>query len=209
MRIQRCHGGERSLRGDLSRAHCLPRRLHRPRGHKKCRWSRRWSANASPPAFAAVQQGHTAGARQAALPLSSSRPAIRCATSREPRTRRWRPATTPGGTLVRIVTNGRLIKTLPAPLPTEQRAALRGARLTSEPLPPSAPPHRAMRRVAAAGTITVVLVRFQGAPDGFASGHASRIRVHPVGFAIGHQFGHQFPRNRRKTCDSVKPLGNP
>lgn len=40
-------------------------------------------------------------------------------------------------------------------MPADQRAALRGARPTSEPLPSPAPPHRAMRRVAANGTITV------------------------------------------------------
>jgi len=59
------------------------------------------------------------------------------------------------GTLMHIVANGRLVKTLPAPLPVDQRTALRGARPTSEPLPPPAPPHRAMRRVAANGTVTV------------------------------------------------------
>jgi hypothetical protein len=48
-----------------------------------------------------------------------------------------------------------MVKTLPAPLPPDQRAALRGARPTSEPLPPPAPPKRAMRRVAANGTVTV------------------------------------------------------
>jgi hypothetical protein len=53
------------------------------------------------------------------------------------------------------VANGRLLKTLPAPLAADQRAALRGARPTSEPLPPPAPPHRAMRRVAANGTVTI------------------------------------------------------
>jgi hypothetical protein len=59
------------------------------------------------------------------------------------------------GTLMHVVSNGRLFKTLPAPLPPDQRTALRGARPTSDPLPPPAPPHRAMRRVAANGTITV------------------------------------------------------
>jgi transposase InsO family protein len=59
------------------------------------------------------------------------------------------------GTLMHVVANGRLVKTLPAPLPPDQRATLRGARPTSEPLPPPAPPHRAMRRVAANGTVTV------------------------------------------------------
>ncbi len=59
------------------------------------------------------------------------------------------------GTLMHIVVNGRLVKTLPAPLPADHRAALRGARPTSDPLPPPAPPHRAMRRVAANGTVTV------------------------------------------------------
>ncbi|WP_431240942.1 IS481 family transposase (plasmid) [Mycolicibacterium aichiense] len=59
------------------------------------------------------------------------------------------------GSLMHVVANGRLVKTLPAPLPPNQRPALRGARPTSEPLPPPAPPHRAMRRVAANGTITV------------------------------------------------------
>lgn len=59
------------------------------------------------------------------------------------------------GALMHIVANGRLAKTLPAPLPPDQRTALRGARPTSEPLPPPAPPHRAMRRVAANGTVTV------------------------------------------------------
>ena len=59
------------------------------------------------------------------------------------------------GTLMHIVANGRLVKTLPAPLPKDQRTALRGARPTVEPLPPPAPPQRAMRRVAANGTVTV------------------------------------------------------
>ena len=53
-----------------------------------------------------------------------------------------------------IVANGRLVKTLPAPLPPDQRTALRGARPTSQPLPPPAP-YRAMRRVAANDTVTV------------------------------------------------------
>jgi hypothetical protein len=55
------------------------------------------------------------------------------------------------GTLMHVVANGRLVETLPAPLPADQRAALRGAPPTSEPLPPPAPPHRAMRREAAMG----------------------------------------------------------
>jgi hypothetical protein len=59
------------------------------------------------------------------------------------------------GAVMHVVANDRLVKTLPAPLPPDQRAALRGARPTSEPLPPPAPPHRAMRRVAANGTVTV------------------------------------------------------
>jgi hypothetical protein len=59
------------------------------------------------------------------------------------------------GALMHVVANDRLVKTLPAPLPPDQRAALRGARPVSEPLPPPAPPHRAMRRVAANGTVTV------------------------------------------------------
>ena len=59
------------------------------------------------------------------------------------------------GALMHLVAKSRLVKTLPAPLPPDQRAALRGARPTSEPLPPPAPPHRAMRRVAANGTVTV------------------------------------------------------
>lgn len=58
------------------------------------------------------------------------------------------------GILMHIVANGRLVKTLPAPLPPDQRTALRGARPTSQPLPPPAP-HRAMRRVAANDTVTV------------------------------------------------------
>jgi hypothetical protein len=59
------------------------------------------------------------------------------------------------GALMHVVANDRLVKTLPAPLPPNQRAALRGARPTSEPLPPPTPPQRAMRRVAANGTVTV------------------------------------------------------
>lgn len=59
------------------------------------------------------------------------------------------------GALTHVVANGRLVKTQPAPIPSDQRAVLRGARPTSEPLPPPAPPHRAMRRVAANGTVTV------------------------------------------------------
>jgi transposase InsO family protein len=59
------------------------------------------------------------------------------------------------GALMHVVANGRLVKTMPAPLPPDQRATLRGARPTSEPLPPPAPPNRAMRRVAANGTITI------------------------------------------------------
>jgi hypothetical protein len=59
------------------------------------------------------------------------------------------------GALMHVVANDRLVKTLPAPLPPDQRVVLRGARPTSEPLPPPAPLQRAMRRVAANGTVTV------------------------------------------------------
>jgi hypothetical protein len=58
------------------------------------------------------------------------------------------------GALMHVVADGRPVKTLPAPLPPDQRAAVRGARPTSEPLPAPAPPQRAMRRVAANGTVT-------------------------------------------------------
>jgi hypothetical protein len=51
---------------------------------------------------------------------------------------------------------GRFTKPYPAEVLFERICpALRGARPNSEPLPPPAPPHRAMRRVAANGTVTV------------------------------------------------------
>lgn len=59
------------------------------------------------------------------------------------------------GALMHVLAAGRLVKTLPAPIPPEHRATLRGARPTSEPLPQPAPPERAMRRVADDGTVTV------------------------------------------------------
>lgn len=40
------------------------------------------------------------------------------------------------GTLMHVVANGRLVKTMPAPLPPGQRAALRGARLCAVRGPP-------------------------------------------------------------------------
>ena len=59
------------------------------------------------------------------------------------------------GALMHVLSAGRLVKTLPAPLPPNRRAALRGARSATESLPPPAPPQRAMRRVADNGTVTV------------------------------------------------------
>jgi transposase InsO family protein len=59
------------------------------------------------------------------------------------------------GPLMHVLAAGRLVKTLPAPLPPERRIALRGAWPTSEPLPAPAPSQRALRRVAANGTVTV------------------------------------------------------
>jgi hypothetical protein len=43
------------------------------------------------------------------------------------------------GALMHVLAEGRLVKTLPAPLTPERRAALRGARPASESLPPPGP----------------------------------------------------------------------
>jgi hypothetical protein len=51
------------------------------------------------------------------------------------------------GALMHVLSAGRLVKTLPAPLEAPRRATLRGARPATESLPPPAPPQRAMRRV--------------------------------------------------------------
>lgn len=59
------------------------------------------------------------------------------------------------GTLMHVLAAGRLVKTLPAPLGPPQRATLRGARPATEPLPPPAPPQRAVRRVNQNGRIMV------------------------------------------------------
>lgn len=59
------------------------------------------------------------------------------------------------GALLHVLSAGRLVKTLPAPLEPRQRAALRGARPATEPLPPPAPPQRAVRRVNQNGRIMV------------------------------------------------------
>jgi transposase InsO family protein len=59
------------------------------------------------------------------------------------------------GALMHVLTAGRLVKTLPAPLDPSRRATLRGARPAAEPLPPPAPPLRAMRRVNENGGVTV------------------------------------------------------
>jgi hypothetical protein len=59
------------------------------------------------------------------------------------------------GALLHVVSAGRLVKTLPGPLEPLKRAALRGARPATEPLPPPAPPQRAVRRVNQNGRIMV------------------------------------------------------
>lgn len=59
------------------------------------------------------------------------------------------------GALLHVLSAGRLVKTLPAPLEPLKRAALRGARPATEPLPPPAPPQRAVRRVNQNGRIMV------------------------------------------------------
>jgi transposase InsO family protein len=59
------------------------------------------------------------------------------------------------GALMHVLSAGRLVKTLPAPLDPPRRATLRGARPATEPLPPPAPPQRAVRRVNQNGRIMV------------------------------------------------------
>jgi hypothetical protein len=59
------------------------------------------------------------------------------------------------GALMHVLAAGRLVKTLPAPVDSQRRATLRGARPATESLPPPAPPLRAMRRVNDNGRVTV------------------------------------------------------
>jgi hypothetical protein len=54
-----------------------------------------------------------------------------------------------------VLAGGRLVKTSPAPLDPRCRATPRGARPAAASLPPSAPPQRAMRRVAENGRVMV------------------------------------------------------
>ena len=57
--------------------------------------------------------------------------------------------------MMHVLAQGRLVKTLPTPLEPNRRSALRGARPATEPLPPPAPPQRAMRSVAENGRVMV------------------------------------------------------
>jgi hypothetical protein len=63
-----------------------------------------------------------------------------------------------------VVAGGYLIKTLPAPVPADQRAQLREARLADTPLPPPPPPTgpaRAHRRIPADGIVMVARQRLR------------------------------------------------
>jgi len=60
------------------------------------------------------------------------------------------------GQLMHVVAEGRLVKTLPAPVEPQHRGKLTGARVASSPLPPPpALPLRALRRVAENGLVMV------------------------------------------------------
>ncbi len=60
------------------------------------------------------------------------------------------------GHLMHVVHDGRLVKTLPAPIPADQRTSLRGARLTTTALPAAASgPLSVQRKVPADGKVMV------------------------------------------------------
>lgn len=60
------------------------------------------------------------------------------------------------GHLMHVIAAGRLVKTLPSPIPSEDHSTLSGARTATSPLPPPpAPPLRASRRIPADGVTMV------------------------------------------------------
>lgn len=60
------------------------------------------------------------------------------------------------GHLMHVIHDGRLVKTLPAPIPADQRTSLLGARLTTTPLPaPASGPVSVQRKVPADGKVMV------------------------------------------------------
>lgn len=66
------------------------------------------------------------------------------------------------GHLVHVVHNGVLAKTLPSPLPADQRRTIRGARITTAPLPaPAAGPISVQRKVPRDGVVMVARQRLR------------------------------------------------
>jgi hypothetical protein len=68
------------------------------------------------------------------------------------------------GHLMHVVANGYLVKTLPAPVPADERAQLREARLAESPLPPPPPlagAARARRRIPTDGVVMVACQRLR------------------------------------------------
>jgi transposase InsO family protein len=75
------------------------------------------------------------------------------------------------GHLVHVVHDGILAKTLPSPIPAEQRTRLRGARVAATPTPPPAPgPISVQRKVPADGVVMVARQRLR-----IGRTHAGRI----------------------------------
>lgn len=67
------------------------------------------------------------------------------------------------GHLAHVIRDGQLVKTLPAPVDHDQRARLRGARITTEPLPPRPPSgsQHVQRRVPKDGVVMVARQRLR------------------------------------------------
>jgi hypothetical protein len=87
------------------------------------------------------------------------------------------------GQLMHVIAAGRLVKTLPAPIPAQQRTKLTGARTASTPLPPPpAQPLRAIRRVPADG---ITMVAGQRLRVGRAyAGHTVTVAIEDTVFRV-------------------------
>jgi hypothetical protein len=103
--------------------------------------------------------------------------------------------------MLHVIADGVLAKTLPAPIPADQRASLRGARLAAAPLPAPVPgPISVQRRVPDRGVVMVTRQRLN-----IGAAHAGKtvtILVEDTHFRVLHD-GQQLSLHPRTNSEPV------
>jgi hypothetical protein len=112
------------------------------------------------------------------------------------------------GELAHVIDDGVLVRTLPAPVPTQLRRRLHGVRLASPDRPTASGPLRVQRRVSSRG---VTQIAGQRLPVGYAHRHTLvDIDVHEAEFHVYDQAGEHLvviPRTSSKQVTRTKGYG--